>query len=512
MQEQIPPNRTIARNTIILYFRTLIVLLVSLYSSRILLKNLGVSDYGVYMAVGGVVSMLSVLTGTFANSISRFITYGLGQKDLLKLNNVFVTCVNVTFLLSVAILLVCETAGIWFLNNKMSIPEDRFDAANWVLQCSLITFVISLINAPYNACIIAHEKMSIFAVINICETLLRLFVIILIQYVGNDKLISYSIFLVAVSLFVLLFYRTYCHIKFSECKYKKHFDKHEFKKILSFAGWGFSLNASAVFNTQGITLLMNIYYGVAMNAARGVTAQVSNAVNQFVNSFTTAINPQIIKSYAENDLLRVFDLICKGAKYSYFLLFIIIIPLLCEIDTFLSLWLEVIPDTSGELIKLALIGSLITCTGNSGYTACMATGNIKKYSIVITLIGLLDFFLTWLLYALGFPAISTYWVYIIVYFIIQIVRLYMMKQLIGFPPILFFHKVIKKILGLTLLSPLIPIIIVHFLPQSFLRLCVTIICSIITSLGLIYLLGLEKEEKRLVNDKFKESYEKILCK
>lgn len=512
MQEQIQPNRTIARNTIILYFRTLIVLLVSLYSSRILLKNLGVSDYGVYMAVGGVVSMLSVLTGTFANSISRFITYGLGQKDLLKLNNVFITCINVTFLLSAVVLLFCETAGIWFLNNKMSIPEDRFDAANWVLQCSLITFVISLINAPYNACIIAHEKMSIFAVINICETLLRLFVIILIQYVGNDRLISYSIFLVVVSLFVLLFYRTYCHIKFSECKYKKHFDKHEFKKILFFAGWGFSLNASAVFNTQGITLLMNIYHGVAMNAARGVTAQVSNAVNQFVNSFTTAINPQIIKSYAENDLSRVFDLICKGAKYSYFLLFIIVIPLLCEIDTLLSLWLEVIPDTSGELIKLALIGSLITCTGNSGYTACMATGNIKKYSIVITLIGSLDFFLTWLLYALGFPAISTYWVYIIVYFIIQIVRLYIMKQLIGFPPVLFFHKVIKKILGLTLLSPLIPIIIVHILPQSFLRLCVTIICSIITSLGLIYLFGLEKEEKRLVNNKVKENYEKILCK
>lgn len=501
-------NRRIAKNTILLYFRTIIVMFVSLYTSRVILKVLGVEDYGVYNAVGGFVAMFSIISGSLSNAISRYITVGIGKGDATELQRIFSTSVSIQIIISFLVVLVCELFGVWFLNFKMDIPNERMIAANWVLQCSLIVFVVNLISIPYNACIIAHEHMSALALISILEAVLKLTVVLLISFSSVDKLIIYSVLLAVVAIIVRIIYGIYCKSHFKEVHYGFLYDKSLFKEMMGFSGWNFFSNTASILNTQGLNLLINLFYGVLLNAARGIAAQVESAVMAFVYNFSSAINPQITKSYAVGNKERLHFLICKGAKFTFFLTLLFSLPVLIETNYLLKIWLGHVPDFSVLFTRLALIGALVSNLGNTSYVACLATGKIKKYSIYITSVASSVFFLTWFFYGIGFHPATPYIVFILVYCVVLFVRLYLMKEMLDFPIMLFVRQVIYKIIPPSVLSIILPLLLQMNMAQSLLRcLCVCTLC-IVSSSVIIYALGLSCGEKVTVKKTIMEYLEK----
>lgn len=491
-------NKRIAKNTIMLYFRTFITMCISLYTSRVILNQLGIEDYGIYNVVGGIVAMFSVISSTLSSAISRFITFELGHGDKSKLQTIFSTSINIQVGISLIVLLLGEVVGVWFLHSKMSIPPDRLVAANWVLQSSLITFCVNLINVPYNALIIAYERMTVFAYISILEASLKLAICYLLIIMPWDKLIVYAVLMVLIPVLIRFISGLYCARYFSESRYKWVKDKNVIKEMTNFAGWNFFTNLAYIFNTQGVNLLINVFFGVTLNAARGIATQVEGAVMQFVNNFTTAINPQITKSCAAGEKEQFFRLVCRGAKFSYLLMIMLVLPLLIETPYILKLWLGVVPDYACIFVRLSLIGSLITILGNSGYTACMATGNIKRYAIWITLVGILVFPLTWICYSFSLPAESAYIIYILVYAGVDVTRIYIMKGLLQFPIIMFIRDVIVPITLSTIAGSIIPILVSTQISQSFLRLVITCIVSFISVGVASAFLGLTKHEREVM--------------
>lgn len=494
-------NKRIAKNTLLLYIRTLFIMLITLYTSRVILNTLGVSDYGIYNVVGGVVAMFSVISSSLSSSISRFITYELGHGDFERLKRIFTTSVNIQIGISFVILVLAETFGLWFLNTKMNIPANRMTAANWVLQCSLISFIINLISLPYNACIIAHEKMSAFAYISILEAILKLTVVYMLLISPYDKLSTYAVLLVIVALLIRLAYGQYCKRHFEESRYKFVYDKPLIKEMTGFAGWSFFGNGAYMLNTQGVDMLINIFFGVTLNAAKGVATQVQNAVMQFVNNFTVAVTPQITKSYAAGDMEYMYKLVCRGARFSYFLLLVFVVPIVCEADYILRLWLELVPEYAPVFLRLTLFGSLMALLGNSMLTAIFATGNIKRYQLWITIIGCLVFPLTWIAYKLGFPPETTYVIYIVIYFLLNFVRVYIAKGLMAFPIKLYVFDVILKVVIVSIISFVLPLLVVCNFEEGFFRLCVTCIVSLFSTVSVIYLLGLEGTERMVILNK-----------
>lgn len=502
-------NKKIVKNTLLLYMRTLFIMLITLYTSRVVLNTLGVSDYGIYNIVGGVVAMFSVISGSLSSSVSRFITYELGHGDLNKLKRIFTTSVNIQIGISVIILILAELFGVWFLNTKMNIPDERLFAANWVLQCSLITFIINLISVPYNACIIAHEKMSAFAYISILEATLKLAVVYMLLISPYDKLVTYAILLVMVSIIIRLTYGIYCKRHFEESHYKFIYDKALIKEMTGFAGWSFFGNGAYMLNVQGVDMLINIFFGVTLNAAKGVATQVQNAVLQFVNNFTIAINPQITKSYASGDMEYVYKLVCRGARFSYFLLFMFVVPIVCEADYILRLWLKIVPEYAPIFLRLTLFGALMTLLGNSMLTAISATGHIKKYQLWVTIVGCFVFPLTWISFKLGYPPETSYVLYIIIYFLLVFVRLYIAKGLLNFPIKLYIKDVLLRIFIVSVLIFILPLVVINLMDEGFLRLCVTCLVSLISSLSIISAFGLEHSERNKIFSKVKSMVFKL---
>lgn len=490
-------NKRIAKNTLLLYIRTFFVMIISLYTSRVILNELGVDDYGIYNAVGGVVAMFTVISSALSTSISRFITYELGHGDKSRLSAIFSTSLNIQFAIAAIVLILCEVIGVWFLNSKMSIPTDRLSAANWVLQCSLLSFCVGLISVPYNACIIAHEHMSAFAYISVFEAVLKLVICYFLIISPWDQLITYTVLMLAVSVLIRIVYGVYCSSHFEECHYHRVKDKLLLREMTSFAGWGFLTNMAWVFNTQGVNLLVNVFFGVALNAARGIATQVEGAVLQFVNSFTTAINPQITKCYAAGEKEAMFSLICRGAKFSLLLMLFIAVPLELETEYILTLWLKIVPNHAVAFTRLIIIGIMVNALGNTGYTACMATGNIKRYVLWITFVGILVFPLTWVAYKFGMPVEATYIIYIVVYFVVDIVRLHIMRGLLNFPAMMFVQKVLVPLACTIAAGIILPVIVYNVMNPSTIRLLTTIIVSFF-SIGLATCyIGLTKHEREM---------------
>lgn len=502
-------NKRIAKNTLFLYFRTIVIMLITLYTSRIILNVLGVQDYGIYNVVGGVVTMFGVISGALSSSISRFITFELGKGKVNsdRLNKLFSTSVNIQFGISLCVLFIGEIVGLWFLNYKMNIPPGRLEAANWVLQCSLLAFCIKLISVPYNACIIAHERMKAFAYVSILEALLKLGVCFLIVISPIDKLVSYSTLLVGVSICIRSTYTIYCHRNFEESHYRFVFDKDILKEMTGFAGWNFFTNGAYIFNTQGVNILINLFFGVSVNAARGIATQVDHAVMQLVNSFTTALNPQITKNYAAGNLHEMFTLVCRGSKFSFFLLFVFALPVLIETEYILTIWLKLVPPHAVNFVRLAIIASMVHILGKTGYTAVMATGRIRRYVIWITAVGCLVFPLTWIAFELGAPSESTYIAFIIVYTAVEITRLWLMKEQLNFPVSMFVREVIIKIIIVAVLSVIFPIIFIHYFESSMLRAILSVIICLTSSIISMYFFGLtEGERLQIVNITKKKLY------
>lgn len=501
MADQLGNNKRIAKNTLLLYIRTIFLMLITLYTSRVILEQLGVDDYGIYNVVGGVVAMFSVISSALSSSISRFITFELGKGDIKRLTTIFSTSVNIQLGLSAIILLVGETVGLWFINYKMNIPADRLVSANWVLQCSLLTFCINLISVPYNSCIIAHEKMSAFAYISILEAALKLLICYMLIVSPIDKLIAYSLLMLFVAILIRFVYGLYCARNFEECKYRICYEKEIVKEMTGFAGWSFFPNVAWIFNTQGVSVLINLFFGVALNAARGIASQVESAVMMFVRNFTTALNPQITKYYANGDKENMFLLMCRGTKFTYFLTLLMVLPLFLETEYVLQLWLKEVPTHTVIFVQLSIIGSIINNIGNTCYTACQATGNIKRFSIVVTTVGFLVFPLTWLGFKLGLPVESTYLIYILVYICVSIACMLMTRWLLQFPLSMFLRKALLPMVWVTFLSSIIPTLLSLRMESSFVRFIITCMVSVLSTCAAIYLTGLSKHEKRIIIDK-----------
>lgn len=484
------------------------VMCITLYTSRVILRELGVDDYGIYQAVGGFVAMFAVISSALSSAISRFITFEIGHGDQDKLKRIFSTSVNILVLLALIIAVLAEIVGIWFINHKMQIPTGREIATAWVLHASVFSFCVNLISVPYNALIIAHEHMKAFAYFGLFEAIAKLLICLSIAYAPIDKLVWYAVLLSILALIIRAFYGFYCRKSFEESAYHFVHDRSLFQEMAGFAGWSFITNSIYIFNTQGINLLTNVYFGVALNAARGIATQVDGAVLQFANNFSTALNPQITKSYAAKEYSPMFLLICRGARFSVYLMLLLAIPIIFETDEILTLWLTTVPEHSANFVRLAIVGTIITLIGNTGTTACLATGNIKRYVISLSAVGILAFPLTWVCFALGMSPEMSYVMYIVSYFLVDIVRLFEMKRLLGFPIILFIKDVIFRVVPVILLAIIMPIIITTLMPMSILRLAMTLIVSLVgTSLAVLFV-GMTNHERELIINKVKS----ILCR
>jgi len=511
-QDPTANNKRIAKNTLLLYFRMLFTMAVSLYTGRVVLDVLGVDDYGIYNVVGGVVAMFSVLSGSLTAAISRFITYELGHGDNDKLKKVFCTSVNIQVVMALIILVIAETVGVWFLNYKINIPTERLYAANWVLQCSILTFMINLISVPYNASIIAHEKMSAYAYISILEVVLKLVIVYLLAISPFDKLIIYAIMLTGHALLIRSVYSIYCKHRFEECSYKFLWDKSIFKEMLGFAGWNFFGNTTYVLNTQGVNMLINIYFGVAMNAARGIAVQVDGALMGFVNNFTMAIQPQITKSYAQGDLKSVYTLVIRGFKFSAYITFFFTLPFALEAESILKIWLKKVPDYSAVFLQAVIFATFIGAVGNTLYHAIIATGKIRRYQIQVTILGTLVFFGTWIAYALGAGAVITYIIYAFIYAFIIVLRLFTLKSLMDFPIAVFVREALIPVLIVGILSLIVPLSIILIFKQSLIRFLITCASCVICTALFAYSIGITKSERVFVNDKVQSIINKILQK
>lgn len=491
-------NKRIAKNTILLYIRMLLLLVIGLYTSRVVLSVLGVENYGIINVIAGFLTMFSFLTGSLSNAISRYITVGLGGADKVKLKNTFSTSFTVQLLLGVFIIVLIETFGLWFVNTKLNIPAGREEAALWCLHCSALSTFVSLLSVPLNATIIAHEKMSAFAYISLLEASLKLLICYALMISPIDKLVTYVILGVCVSLSTTSIYWYYGLKHFDECTLKVKIDRGLFREIWGFAGWNLFGNLAWILNTQGINMLMNMFFGVVVNAARGIADQINGIVLQFVSNFMTALNPQITKSYAAGNKDYAFSLACRGCRFSFYIMYILALPIIIESSQILRLWLGNPPEHADLFLQWTILSTFATLLGNTLVTLQNAHGDIRHYQIWITIFGCVPFPVTWLLFKLGAPSVSAYYIYTLVYWGLIFVRYYLVHSKTGIPPKIYLIGVVLKCHITGLVAALIPILIYNCMEANITRLIIVAITSVMSSIATIYLIGLDLQEKTLV--------------
>ena len=414
-------NKNIAKNSIFLYLRMLIVMVVSLYTSRVILQVLGVDDYGIYQTVGGVVGFLAFISSALGSATSRFITFALGKGNLDELKNTFSTTLTSHLLIGLFIVLVAETIGLWYVYNKMVIPEGRFESAIIVFHISIITAFISILQVPYHAEVIAHEKMSVFAYIGIVEAVSKLGIVYLLSIGDIDKLVLYAILLLLVHAGIFGFYVLYCRHNFEESFFKLSFDKKLFGQIFSFSGWSLLANGAIALSNQGILLLLNLFFAPAVVTARSISLQVNNVASQFVTNFRTAVNPQIVKRFAAGDYSGSKSLLLESTKFSYYLMFLIVLPLTLLADPILHIWLVEVPDYTVAFLQIVLIQSLFQVFDTSFYTALYAKGRIRENALISPTIGFLCFPIVYVLFKIGFSPLTLSWAYLVCYALLGLV-------------------------------------------------------------------------------------------
>ncbi len=493
-------NKRIAKNTLLLYFRLIFTMLVALYTSRVVLNVLGESDFGVYNVVGGVVAMFSMFSGSFSSAITRFLTYEMGKKNFSKLKHIFSTSITIQVVLGILIFIAGEIAGQWFIFNKMTIAPDRVHAAIIVLHCSLLNFVVNLLSVPYNASIIAHEDMKAFAYISIAEVTLKLAAVYLLIVILHDKLIVYACLLLIVSIIIRLTYSFYCR-RYEECRFHLMIDKPLFKEMGIFVMWNSVGVAAAALRSEGVNILINVFFTPAVNAARGISFQVNNAVTQFSLNFMKAINPQITKSYASNNNEYMLSLVFRGAKLSFFLLMILTAALLVRTDYVMMLWLNIVPAHTVSFVRLMLLFTLVESISMPLITVMMATGKIRNYQIIVGGILLLILPVSWILLRLGFPPESTMVVYIVFSFASLCARLIMLRKMIQFPPKAFLQKVFLRCVIAFVLTMGSVRLLSAMLPNSFVGFVSLLMLSFVISALIIYVVGLENNERVFINKK-----------
>lgn len=501
-------NKTIAINTVFLYARTLLLFALSLYTSRVTLQALGVENYGIINVVSGFVSMFSLLSGSLTSACQRFITYELGnpQGDIRK---VFSSSFYIHATLAVIIVLLAESFGIYFINYKLNLPNDRIYEAHWIFQCSIVAFVLNLINIPYNALIVAHEKMKSFAYISILETILKFATVFSLLYIPYNLLVCYAIFTLLSSTFVRFVYQYYCMRTFSgECKLKRVNDKGLLKDIFGFAGWAFIGNSATLFSNQGVNMVLNVFLGVTLNAARGIAVQVEGAVTNFLYAFTMAINPQITKSYAQKDYSRLTTLLDMGLRMSFFLIIMLSIPIIVAAPDILNIWLGLYPDYTVVFVRITLLTAIVQATANCLMTTIYASGSIKIYQIIVGGLVMLNLPISYVLLKFSFSPVSIYVVNLVIYALTFIFRMYYIKVKLNMNVCFIWYLIIRRFFPVGILSAIISYCISIFLnTSSIMGLTSFTVLSIISTLSIIMIGGVSKSERviliNLVRNKIK---------
>lgn len=503
-------NKRIGKNTLALYFRTFITMIVGLYTGRVILQALGVDNYGINNVVGGIVGMSSLITSTMSGAISRYITYTIGQGDKERLKTIFSTSVNAQIVMSIIAVIALEIFGIWFLCTQAKIPEGRMIAANWVFQCSLISLVIGLISSPYNALLVAHERMGIYAYTSIAEVMLKLIVVFTILAFDGDRLILLSILNVFVGLAMRIFYGWYCSKHFEESEYNiKIFDKGLLKELTVFSGWNLLNNGAWVFATQGVNMLVNMFFGVAFNAARGIAQTVNGAVQGFVGNFTMAFSPQITKTYAAGDKEYAIILGNRGTKFSWLMMYVFIVPVCCEAETLLRLWLGQVPEWSVLFLRFAMFESLTVSSGQNLFRLIQADGHVKKYTIHAAITAGMIFPLSWLLYHLGAPVWTAYIIFILDFIFLNVVRFYDMKKLMPFSIRQFMREVFVPCMTVSVVSFIIPLAVCYYMESGLLRFFINVPIAVSWTTVCCLVFGLSKNERQFFYEKSMQLVTKI---
>lgn len=491
-------SKRVAKNTMVLYFRMIFQMVVYLYTSRVVIRELGLEDYGIYDVVGAAIGILVFLNNSMLNCTQRFITFAIGKGDTVYLKSVFSVSVIIHLILALLILLLGETVGLWYVENRMIIPPTRFDAALWVYHCSLLSAVFVVMSVPYNSAIVAYEKMTAFAAITILDTLLKLAAVLSLSFVTGDKLKIYAMLLLAVALIVRVVYGIYCKIAFKDLSFIWVKARVLYKEMLGFAGWSTFGNFALVCNTQGMNLLLNAFGGALLNAARGAAFQVQVAVTAFTASFQTAINPQITKSYAVGDYSAMNGLVLRSSRFSFYLLLLIALPLALEMPRVLSLWLGNVPPYAVVFTRLLLCVTLVDAVANSMMIGVSATGKIKKYHIVIgcTLLSALP--LAWVaVNVTGEPAMA-FMAQLFAVSLAQVIRLFFCRKLFGFS-IMAFVKTVLLPISKVFVCAFVPSYIVHcYFNGSIVGFLLVVVATLLFTVLSVFLLGLAADERDFI--------------
>lgn len=445
-------NKRIAKNTLLLYVRMFFTMGVSLYTSRVVLNTLGIEDYGVYSIVGGIVTLFSFFNGAMTSATQRFLAFDIGKNDLIQLKKTFNATLNIHIAISIFVFFLAETIGLWFVNYKLNLPIDRMTAVNCVYQFSVFTFLLSIAQVPYDALIVAREKMDIYAYMSFVEVILKLIIVYLLVVFNFDKLIFYSCLLFLVSFIVRMGHKYYCKRYYKESRYEFYFDRSFYKVLLSYSGWNLFGNIATVARGQGSNILLNLFFGTVLNAAYGISVQVQGTVQSFVANFQMAVNPQIIKQYAAGNKEQSLTLIFQSAKFSYFLLFLITCPIIYNIDFILELWLKDPPKYTAVFVNLSLINLLIDCISGPLMIGAQATGKIKWYQIIVGTLIFLNLPIAYVLLKTYNNPELVYYTSIVISLLSLVFRLFFLRVLIGISILKFCKSVISRIVMVTIVT------------------------------------------------------------
>lgn len=499
-------NKRLAKNTLFMYMRMLITMIVSLYTSRVVLNTLGTDNFGIYNLVGGIVTFFASLNTAMTNATQRFLNYELGLGNTEQMKKTFSTSMTAHISLALLLLLLAESVGLWFVNTQLRIPADRIAAANWVYQFSILTFMVNIIRVPYNASIIAYERMSFYAYLSIVEVTLKLAAVYLLVISKWDKLIYYSALMFAVPLLCNIIYRGYCRRKFDTCVYTSCWDKKLYFRMIGFSGWSMVGGATTIGTQQGGNILINIFSGLTANAAFGISNQVSSAIYGFVSNFQLAFNPQIMKLYAQKATDTLNKLVLRTSLFSFYLLLIIAVPLILNMDTVLQLWLKNVPEYTAAFCTLMILFNLIDAIQAPLWIAIYATGNIKWHALGVGILTLLTLPIAWVLLKAGMSPTVFFVIRCAVNLIIAVFRTVYIKHAMGFPSGQYLREVVLRAGVVLCCAGGMAYLLKTYLPASLSSFLFETALSCALTILIIYAIGTSKADKRYLHEMIRSRF------
>lgn len=487
----------------------LVTMAVGIYTSRVILDALGEVDYGIYNVVGGFVTMFSIVSGTMTTATQRFLSFEIGKGNSNSVSKVFSSAVVIHYMLAILTLIIAEPIGVWFLNTHMNFPIGRYVAANWVFQISLLTFLITIISQPYNAALIAYEKMSAFAYLSIFDVMMKLGICYLIYVSPIDKLVMYAILMGLTQIILRIIYGVYVKRNLPDCRTSRKVDKGTCKSMFSFVGWNMIGALASIAREQGVNVLMNMFFGPVVNAARGIAYQILGKVQGFVGNFQMAFTPQIVKYYAKEDMQDMYKLVFRASKFSYLMMLGLSMPLILEAPAILDVWLVKVPNNTALFTRIVLFTSMFVSLSNPLISAMHASGIVRDYQIIVGGLSLLTLPVAYILLHLGCPAYTAMLVVLVFEILCHIARVILLRHTINFPAALFLRKVTLRMMTITALAFIIPTVIYLFLTPPVLRFIIVVISSLLSFSFCSYYLGLDNHERIIVRQRGKDILHKI---